>query len=124
MRRAYTLMLRLYPADFQAMFGVEMRESLELSGKGVTKECFALLIGAVREHAAKCFHSKDYLRNTVDFETSLKSKTTTREMEGLIRRVIGEMEFAIAHHDFPQARVCCEQEERARKRLKQLSASS
>lgn len=54
MKRVYTMLLRLYPRDYRAMFGREMRHSFEMAAKERhAAELIGLLKGAVREWIAK-----------------------------------------------------------------------
>jgi hypothetical protein len=64
MKRAYTILLRLYPRDYRAMFGREMRLSFEMAAnerraaerraaERRAAELMGLLTGAVREWIAK-----------------------------------------------------------------------
>jgi hypothetical protein len=54
MKRAYRILLRLYPRDYRAMFGREMRQSFEMAGNGRwAAELMGLLKGAVLEWIVK-----------------------------------------------------------------------
>jgi hypothetical protein len=54
MKRAYTILLRLYPRDYRAMFAREMRHSFEIAAnERRTAELMSLLTGAAREWIAK-----------------------------------------------------------------------
>lgn len=66
MRRAYRLLLRLYPYDYRYAFAVEMRAAFEnahseINGRGrsvsarfAAAELWSLLMGALAEWKAKC----------------------------------------------------------------------
>ena len=127
MKRMYAAVLRLYPVEFQQMFAVEMLRTFEQAGaaKGgfwfAAKEFAGLLRGAATEHFARLVGSRRYLHR--DFESALNASASECEIARLIQSVIGEMQCAIAHHDFPRARSCSEQEKRARRRLNELSGA-
>ena len=54
MKRPYATLLRLYPRDYRAMFGVEMRQSFEMAAnERRAAELLGLVMGAVREWMAK-----------------------------------------------------------------------
>jgi hypothetical protein len=54
MKRAYSMLLRLYPRDYRAMFGREMRHSFEnAANERRLAELMGLITGALREWIAK-----------------------------------------------------------------------
>jgi hypothetical protein len=103
MRRAYSIVLRFYPAEHRALFEREMLALIEeASAERRARGCAAFFWFSLRELAglacgggfewiAKCCRSSGYL----DYVPS-----GAERVEFLIRR----MEYAIAHHQFAKAR--------------------
>lgn len=53
MKRIFNFALRLYPVDYQARFGAEMRVSFEASRRPLVPELAGLALGIAREWVAK-----------------------------------------------------------------------
>jgi hypothetical protein len=103
MKRAYSILLRFYPAEYRALFEREMlalieEASAERRARGraaflwfSVRELAGLACGGGFEWIAKCGRSSGYLDSARPGEEGI---------EFLIRR----MEYAIAHHQFAKAR--------------------
>ena len=61
MRRAFRILLKLYPYDFRAVFAAEMMAAAETDGLMPLAELTGLAIGAAREWFAKLSSGK-YVR--------------------------------------------------------------
>lgn len=120
MQRICSALLRLYPAKFQAVFAAEILQTLQQSHGNRPREVAGLAVGALREHWAAIRRPSAYLGCSNDFDATLGNAATAGDLQALIRRSIQAMEFAIAHHDFPGARLHCQQERLARQRLAQM----
>jgi hypothetical protein len=132
MWRTYEWILRFYPAQFRANFAAEMLqvfdEAIErVRGQGALslmrftgREIVGVLAGLVREWIARSWAPDLYVvaRSTRSSEPDLPPEIleTRRHVQQLIRR----MEFAIAHHDFPNARRYSYEERVAREHLNWL----
>jgi DNA-binding PadR family transcriptional regulator len=126
LRRAYSVGLVLYPADFRAQFGAEMvtvfeQAAAQRRGRGGTsvllffvKEMLGLLAGAARERA---FHD-DAIRAHDDLPFPSDVAGTERYLEIVSRRLI----HAIANHEFTNARYYDQQDRKARALLAELRA--
>lgn len=124
LRRAYSMGLVLYPADFRAQFGAEMVTVFEQaaaqrrSGTRVllffVKEMLGLLAGAARE---RVFHD-DASRAHDDLPFPSDVAGTERYLEIVSRRLI----HAIANHEFTNARYYDQQDRKARALLAELRA--
>jgi len=126
LRRAYSMGLVLYPADFRAQFGAEMVTVFEQAeaqrcARGGTrvllffvKEMLGLLVGAARE---RVFHDDAIgAHNDLPFPSDVAG--TERYLEIVSRRLIR----AIANHDFTNARYYDQQDRKARALLAELRA--
>jgi DNA-binding PadR family transcriptional regulator len=126
LRRAYSVGLVLYPADFRAQFGAEMvtvfeQAAAQRRGRGGTsvllffvKEMLGLLAGAARE---RVFHD-DAIRAHDDLPFPSDVAGTERYLEIVSRRLI----HAIANHEFTNARYYDQQDRKARALLAELRA--
>lgn len=118
MRRAYAALLRLYPEEYRALFESEMlalfdEASAEQCERGrvvflwfALRELAGLACGGGFEWIAKCGRSNRYLDCV---------PAGAERVEFLIRR----MEYAIAHHQFAEARYYAEEERREREKLQE-----
>ena len=128
----YRAILRLYPANYRAVFAQEMMETFEqaaldsLKRGFATTVCFATreLMGLLRhlfgEWVAKWAAGDRYMNARCVAERETNLPTEVMEMQRGLRRVIGRMEFAIAHHDFPAARRYSDEERTMREQLRRL----
>lgn len=132
MRRMYRFILALYPAEYRANFAPEMRyvfdeaaEQIRLQGRVAmsrfaAREIVGLFAGLMREWVAKSGAPGSYIaaRHTppVDPNVPAEIHETRQHVQQLIRR----MEFAIAHHDFPNARRYSYEERAVREHLDRL----
>ena len=126
LRRAYSMGLALYPADFRAQFGAEMVTVFEQAaaqcrgrgGAGVllffVKEMLGLLAGAARE---RLFHD-DAVGAHDDLPFPSDVAGTERYLAIVSRRLIR----AIANHEFTSARYYDQQDRKARALLAELRA--
>jgi hypothetical protein len=121
MRRAYRCLLRLYPAEYRALFGDEMLALLgdateEQLGRGwmafvclAGRELTGLAVGGSLERIAK-------LRNPGDYLDGLGADETL-DAEATVKLLVRRMEYAISHHQFHKARYYAEMERREREKL-------
>jgi hypothetical protein len=81
MKRAYTILLRLYPRDYRAMFGREMRHSFEMAAnERRAAELMGLLTGAVREWIAKLTTDKSVRGRVLPDLVMMRPPGVTREV--------------------------------------------
>ena len=132
MRDAYQAILQLYPAEYRAIFAPEMLQTfqeaaIERRGRGraaflrfAVRELTGLLGGLSREWRAKWTAQDGYMSSHSPFGLGAELPTDMFEIQRRLRRVIGCMEFAIANHDFPKARLYCEEERVTREHLERL----
>ncbi|HKV47880.1 MAG TPA: helix-turn-helix transcriptional regulator [Candidatus Acidoferrales bacterium] len=126
LRRAYSMGLVLYPADFQAQFGAEMvtvfeKAAAQRRSRGSTfvllffvKELLGLLMGAARERI-----SRDHaIRSHDDLPFPSDAAGTERYLEIVSKR----LRHAIANHEFVNARYYDQQDRKARALLAELRA--
>lgn len=126
LRRAYSMGLVLYPADFRAQFGAEMvtvfeQAAAQRRGRGRTcvllffvKEMLGLLTGAARER----LFPDDAIRPHDDLPFPSDVTATERYLKIVSRRLI----HAIANHEFTNARYYDQQDRKARALLAELRA--
>ncbi len=124
MRRLYQFLLKFYPAEYQAAFAREMLATFYQAAaqhrraafaRFSVREVFGLLTGLLTERAAKRTHGRQYL-----FTQRAGLPDEIVEVHQRIQQLIRSMEFAIAHHDFPNARRYSDEERIARARLNEL----
>lgn len=123
LRKAYSMILGLYPIDFQAQFGDEMaavfqQAAAEHRQSGYVdlllfalREMFGLIAGAARAQVSNAGAAVD-----LPFPSDISS--AERYVDLMSRRVIR----AISTHDFQTARLCDAQDRRARALLARLRA--
>lgn len=129
MKQVSDFLLRLYPAEYQAMFADEIRSVLhkrreDHRKKGTfaffvlgIREALGLLIGLAREWIAKLTIVETYLG-----EEDAVIAQQIAECEDRIRFVTSLIDNAIANHDFEGARFYSTEEEKERAKLKLLYA--
>ena len=128
MQRIFELLLRLYPADYRAVFGAEMlstfdRTTVNRHGRRfLLQELAGLLTGAGREWAAKLTTSaaeRERFLSQTRGECACALPVDVVEAQRRIAVLIERMVYAIAHHDFAGARKysCEEREEREKLRV-------
>lgn len=132
MRRAYDAIIGFYPAEYRAAFGQEMREVFERAAEhsrrlGFTaklrfavRELVGLLAGLVTEWAARSATPHGYVSSRCAPQADAEMPKAIIETQQRLRHLIGRMEFAIAHHDFPNARRYSYEERAVREHLDQL----
>jgi DNA-binding PadR family transcriptional regulator len=126
LRRAYSMGLVLYPADFRAQFGAEMvtvfeQAAAQRRARGGTRvllffvrEMLGLLAGAARE---RIFHD-DAIREPDDLPFPSDVAGTERYLQIVSRQLMR----AISNHDFTNARYYDQQDRKARALLAELRA--
>ncbi|MDQ2842438.1 MAG: hypothetical protein M3Y72_15605 [Acidobacteriota bacterium] len=138
-KRGYQTLLRLYPADYKALFAAEMLNTFVKADEACRArgrlrfmhfafaELIGLLIGAAAEWVSKLLTGHwPGLRHNIQLVGGCASLSTGRiqdevaETEKRIDDIIGNMVHAIANHDFPKARFCSDQERAAREHLRRL----
>ncbi len=132
MRQTYGALLRLYPAEYRAIFAQEMLEDFNQAaadcGKRgstafvsfVLRELTALLRGLLAEWMEKWTTNTGYLTNCSAPTERSDLPLELVGMEERLQLILRRMEFAIAHHDFPKARLYSDQERIAREHLEWL----
>jgi hypothetical protein len=123
------MILQLYPAEHRALFASEMLEAFEHAamdwrkrGSGAcvyfaARELLGLLSGLFKERFAKWKGGNCYVSSRCLSRKEPNLPTEVVEIERRLQRLIGCMEFAIAHHDFPKARRYCDEERVVREQL-------
>jgi hypothetical protein len=131
MNRLFRAILRLYPAEYRAVFAPEMIEVFEeASAAWKTRglfaliwfancECLGLFKGAVLEHTAR-WAARDRYITARCASRSLNNQDDISEGRCHLEHVLRSMEFAIAHHDFPKARFYSNEERITRAHLQCL----
>ena len=126
LRRAYSMGLVLYPADFRAQFGGEMvavfeQAAAQRRGRGgacvvlfFVKEMLGLVAGAARE---RVLHD-DAIQSHDDLPLPSDVAGAERSLEIVSRRLIN----AIAKHEFAEARYYDQMDRKLRALLAQLRA--
>lgn len=126
LRRAYTMGLALYPADFRAQFGAEMLAVFEQAvaqrrSRGriyvllfFVREMLGLVAGAARERVFRDDASGGY--DDLPFPSDVAG--AERYLKFVSRRLI----HAIANHEFTNARYYDQQDRKARALLAELRA--
>jgi hypothetical protein len=125
MRRLYQFILKFYPAEYRAAFAAEVLATFDQAiadsrqrGRVLrfaTWELLGLLTGLLTEWAAKRARGPRYLAAP---DSPLPEEII--DIHEHIQELIRNMEFAIAHHDFPNARRYSDEERIARARLNEL----
>jgi hypothetical protein len=123
LRKAYSMLLGLYPMEFQVQFGGEMlaifqqaaAEQRERGGVNLLRfalrEMLGLVVGAAGARLSNAGESRD-----LPFPSDISS--AEKYIDLMSRRVIR----AISTHDFPKARLYDSQDRRARALLARLRA--
>jgi len=124
LRKAYSLLLGLYPAEFRSRFAAEMTAVFEQAaarqwsrgrvgvGMFAAKELAGLLAGAVKAH------TQSRTCEPLPFPCDIAG--AERYIHAVTQRLI----HAIANHDFPGARYYDAQDRKARALLEQLRVQS
>jgi hypothetical protein len=132
MRRAYYLILSLYPAEYRANFGQEMLEVFETAAERsrregslarlrfAGRELTGVLAGLTKEWAARSATPHSYVSSRCALQPEPEMPSGIVETQQRLKWLIGHMEFAIAHHDFPSARRYSYEERAVREHLTQL----
>jgi hypothetical protein len=126
MRKAFSLILRLYPAEYRAAFGPEMVLTFQRAGMNgnsgkpsfLVRELTGALTGVATEWIAKWKLGSDYLIPVANLDAELPVDAV--ELRTRLSKLIRAMEHAIAHHDFPRARLYSDAERVTRMRLENL----
>jgi len=136
MLKAYGAILKLYPARHRAIFEREMLESfaqVQAKWRGTGSAAYGCF--AAREFAGLCggmvrewiFQGKAQDRYWHSYGLAIgkgELPTDAAEIQQQIRKLIVWMEFAIAHHDFPKARLCCDRERVLREQLRCVTGAT
>lgn len=126
MLRAYGLLLRLYPKTHRETFGLEMKDVFRQAAEEERSHGgYAYLRFLAREAAGLLLGSGSQWARTLQSEAEAEPECD-REVPpeiGALRLHIAlnvrRMEYAIAHHQFPQARLYSEIDRQHRARLEQ-----
>lgn len=132
LRNFYSGMLCLYPAAYRQTFGKEMIEIYERAARESkrggplgailfsAREMAGLAAGVVAEWKAKWAAPETYAAALEQTGRRSDLPPDVAEVQGQLDRLIRSMEFAIAHHDFPKARLYSDKERETRRRLNRL----
>ena len=132
MRQVCLAILRLYPAEHRSIFAQEMMETFEQAALDWRKrglaaflyfavwELTGLVSGLYTEWIAKCTAPAGYLASQTRVWPASNVPAEVAHAQKRVQHLIGCMEFAIAHHDFPKARLYSDQERVAREQLHRL----
>ena len=132
MRQAYRAILRLYPAEHRAIFAEEMLQTfgqaaLDWRNQGFPAfMCFAaweltgLLSGVFMEWISKWTAQDGYMNSPCLSQQESNLPAEVVDIEKRLKLLINRMEFAIAHHDFPRARLYSDEERIVRAQLNQV----
>jgi len=130
--KLYRAILKLYPAEYRAVFAPEMIDVFEQASAQSKRrglpgrilfavcECIGLLKGALLQQAAKWAAPDSYITARSAPRESTGSASEIVELQRRLEHLIRSMEFAIAHHDFPKARFYSDQERATRADLLKL----
>ncbi len=133
MKRCYQAILWLYPAEYRSVFGPEMIATFEHANEDrrnrgfltrirfLASEFAGLLRGLVSERIAKWRARDAYMTERCTSRLESDLPTEIIEAQKRLQQLIRSMEFAIAHHDFPKARHCSDEERITRAQLRQLA---
>jgi hypothetical protein len=129
------MLLRLYPREYRAIFGEEMRRVVEEAmadrSRGgelriaafIATEITALIAGATAQWAAKLSSPDRYANCYRRLQAGGGGHAVSdelKEAEARVNLLVSRMVHAIAHHDFPGARMYFHQERLARENLRLL----
>ena len=132
MQLIYRAILRLYPAEYRAVFASEMVATFDQaaadSGKrGIlhfvlfaTCEFAGLLKGLFTERMARRAAQDGYITTGCLSTEDTQLPAEIVEVQNRLARLLRGMEFAIAHHDFPKARFYSNEERVTRAMLERL----
>src|SRR5438067_2598291 len=134
MRQAYRAILRLYPAQHRAIFAQEIMETFDQAALDWRKRgsaayiCFAvceltgLLSGLITEWISKWTAHGGYITSRCRSQQESNLPAEVVEIEKRLQRLIGFLEFAIANHDFPKARLYSDEERIVREQLLRVTS--
>jgi hypothetical protein len=134
MRKIYRAILQLYPPEYRALFAAEMTQTFDQAalyhrkrGPGAfprfaATELTGLLSGLATEWVARWTAQGRYMSSSLEPVNDSNLPPNIVVTQRQLRRVLSCMEFAIAHHDFPKARLCSDEERIIRKELDRLLA--
>jgi len=132
MRWVYRSLLRLYPEKYRQLFAEEMQATFEQAASDSGRkgrrayawfavfELIGLARGALGEWTATLSAVETYLAGCSSEMDIAGAGSDVRDLQRRVQILIGRMEWAIANHDFPRARLYCEQERVAREELKRI----
>ena len=131
MVRAWGLLLRLYPSKYRTAYCEEMKTVFEQAAEDERKrgllpyarflvsETVGLLGGSAEQWFASVAGGND-ASEPVPCDAALSDQILAAELR--IAANLRRMEYAIAHHQFPEARFFSKVDQRERERLAQLRA--
>jgi hypothetical protein len=125
MKRIYKWLLWLYPSAYRELFAAEMLDVFEDAVEErhhdgriglalfLIREFSGLFIAAVRERIAA-------RTNPTGGSIAAHLPDELEEAQNLVTATLRRMEFAIAHHQFEQARFFSNEERKARENVRRL----
>jgi|SRR5579871_1015446 len=138
MQWIFTLLLKLYPADYRAIFARQMLAAFLESAEDcrhrgrfalfafVTAECAGLIGGSIREWFVKWttprIERQSWMEGAVA-DPGERLPGPVADAERRVASLVDQMVYAIAHHDFEGARRYSYQERRERENLRRLRES-
>jgi hypothetical protein len=133
MKRCYQAILRMYPAEYRAAFAPEMLSTFQQATedrrhRGIlirfafaASELAGLLRGLVSERITKWNEQDAYITERCASLPQSDLPAEVADVQHRLQQLIRSMEFAIAHHDFPKARQCSDEERITRAELRKLA---
>jgi hypothetical protein len=132
-RDSYAFLIGLYPPKYRALFSSEMLATFDLAAREqkqrnlparflfILREMAGLMKGLVSEWLMLWSVGDSYLAaSAASPSVPGGMPAEVVELQGRLHRLIRHMEFAIAHHDFRNARRYSEEERATRSQLETL----
>lgn len=132
MHKIYAALLCLYPAEHRATFGSEMTKTFDQAAMDCRKrglfslcaftarEFGGLVAGFCHEWAAKLAAGEAYLHEGWQPLSEANSVADIAGLQTQLKSLISCMEFAIANHDFSNARRYSDEERAVREQMNEL----
>jgi hypothetical protein len=132
MRSFYRGVISLYPEAYREAFSAEMAETYERAADECRKrgrrallafslrEISGLICGVFAERAAKWSTPETYVTSRCQLQTASDLPPEIVEVQSRLQFCLRKMEFAIAHHDFRNARFYSDEERATRTLLQRL----
>ena len=134
MRQMYQAVLLFYPREYRATFAAEMLDTFECAaaswrkrGRGafagfVARELIGLFGGLFTEWTAKWATGERYITTHCLASPAPGLPLEIAETQKQLQQALSRMQFAIANHDFPGARLYSNEERAIREQLHRLAS--